>query len=185
MPPAHNERAPSSSSPAASFAPRPGTPRYPTGQNKSTPNRPGHEQTAVTAADGKTRSLTAYWAADNSTESVFTMRSSPHRFCCQGLFSRLIQGQALHTAAAPALSQRAVLAAHRTTAHGKAQANSVCNGTVQGKAHGCRSGPLCSVGTPGRGGGGNPICYLLLFLHRQTDRARHLKHRCLSHYRSP
>lgn len=82
MPPAHNEHAPSSSSPADSFAPTQGSPRYPTGQDKSIPDRPGHEQTAVTAADSKMRSLTT---ADSGTESDFTMRSSPHRFCSQGL----------------------------------------------------------------------------------------------------
>lgn len=105
MPPAHNERVPSSSSSADSFASTPGTPCYPPSQNKSMPNWPGHEQTAVTAADGKTWSLTAYQAADSSTESVFPMRSSPHSFCSRGLFNQLMRHRTLHTAAAPVLSR--------------------------------------------------------------------------------
>lgn len=100
MPPAHDEHTPSSCSPAASFAPRQGSPHYPTGQDKSIPDRPGHEQTAVTAADCKTWSLTA---AASGTESVLTMRSSPHHFCSQGLSSQLRMVHFTQQPAAPAV----------------------------------------------------------------------------------
>lgn len=131
MPPAHNDHASSCSSPAASFAPRQGSPHYPTGQDKIIPDRTGHQQAAVTAAKGKMWRLTT---AASSTESVLTMKSSPHRFHSQGLPK---QFGIAHCTQRPAgstssTSQRAALPRHRATAHRHAQANSVCNGTAQG-----------------------------------------------------
>lgn len=83
--------------PRGQMCPDNGYPTLPRQLNKSTPNQPGHEQTAVAAADGKKQSLSTSRAADNSSESASTQRGSfhHHHSCSQGLLICLSQGWAL------------------------------------------------------------------------------------------
>lgn len=189
MLPARNDCAPSSSSPAVCFAPKPGTPHYPTSQNKSTLHQPGHEQTAVQQPTAKRRAsphtrrlLTAL------SQSLFTMRSSPHHFCSPGLFQQTDLEQSTYKVVAPALSsdhfpgivlqlvdtlkQTACTMALYKAKQMEVDQVHCAQQEPQGKKREKKKKKSL-------------ICYLLFFPHRQTDRARHLKHRCLSHYRSP
>lgn len=109
---------------------RQGSPHYPTGQDKSIPDRPGHEQTAVTAAHGQD-------AAPHHCWQQHWISLHHEEFSPSFLHSRTfqpIQDRTFHTEAGSTscTSQRAVLPRHCATAHRHAQANSVCNGTVQG-----------------------------------------------------